>query len=69
MDLVIEYQGKLLPIEIKSSKKPRLTDARNLTIFREEYPDLARTGLLLHTGHEVEWIAEGVLAAPWWRVI
>jgi hypothetical protein len=40
-----------------------------LTIFREEYPDLARTGLLLHTGPEVEWIAEGVLAAPWWRVI
>jgi predicted AAA+ superfamily ATPase len=69
VDLVIEYQGKLLPIEIKASSKPRLADARALTIFREEYPDLARTGLLLHTGPEVEWIAEGVLAAPWWRVI
>ncbi|HEX5718004.1 MAG TPA: ATP-binding protein [Thermoanaerobaculia bacterium] len=69
VDLVIEYQGKLLPIEIKASSKPRLADARALTIFREEYPDLARTGLLLHTGQEVEWIAEGVLAAPWWRVI
>lgn len=69
VDLVIEYQGKLLPIEIKASNKPRLADARSLTIFREEYPDLTRTGLLLHTGPEVEWIAEGVLAAPWWRVI
>lgn len=69
VDLVVEHQGKLLPIEIKASSKPRLADARNLIVFREEYPDLARTGLLLHTGPEVEWIAEGVLAAPWWRVI
>lgn len=69
VDLVVEHQGKLLPIEIKASSKPRLADARALTIFREEYPDLVRTGLLLHTGPEVEWIAEGVLAAPWWRVI
>lgn len=69
VDLVVEHQGKLLPIEVKASSKPRLADARALTVFREEYPDLARTGLLLHTGPEVEWIAEGVLAAPWWRVI
>jgi predicted AAA+ superfamily ATPase len=69
VDLVVEHQGKLLPIEVKASDRPRLAEARNLTIFREEYPDLARTGLLLHGGHEVEWIAKGVLAAPWWRVI
>jgi len=69
VDLVIEHQGKLLPIEIKASDKPRLADTQALTLFREEYPDLARTGLLLHGGEQVEWIAEGVLAAPWWRVI
>ena len=69
VDFVIEWRGKLLPVEIKASDKPRLTDARALTLFRSEYPDLARTGLLLHTGPEVEWIAEGVLAVPWWRVI
>lgn len=69
VDFVIEWKGKLLPIEVKASGKPSLTDARGLTVFRNEYPDLARTGLLLHTGPEVEWIAEGVLAAPWWRVI
>lgn len=69
VDLVVEHQGKLLPIEIKASDKPQLADTRGLTLFREEYPDLARTGLLLHGGQTVEWIAEGVLAAPWWRVI
>ncbi|MFL6199293.1 MAG: ATP-binding protein [Thermoanaerobaculia bacterium] len=69
VDLVVEHQGKLLPIEIKTSDKPRLADTRGLTLFREEYPDLARTGLLLHGGQKVEWLADGVLAAPWWRVI
>lgn len=69
VDFVVEWKGQLFPIEVKASGKPRLTDARALTLFRKEYPDLARTGLLLHTGPEVEWIAEGVLAAPWWRVI
>jgi predicted AAA+ superfamily ATPase len=33
-----------------------------------EYGDQARAGLLLHTGSTLEWIAPGVLAAPWWRV-
>jgi hypothetical protein len=26
-------------------------------------------GLLLHTGSETEWLAPGILAAPWWRVL
>lgn len=69
VDFVIERKGQLLPIEVKATGKPRLADARGLTVFRNEYPDLARTGLLLHNGTEVEWIADGVLAAPWWRVI
>jgi hypothetical protein len=28
-----------------------------------------RVGLLLHTGFQVEWLAPGILAAPWWRVL
>lgn len=69
VDFVVEWKGKLLPIEVKATGKPRPADARGLLQFRSEYPDLALTGLLLHTGPQVEWIAEGVLAAPWWRVI
>ena len=28
-----------------------------------------RAGLLLHAGEAVSWLADGVLAAPWWSVI
>jgi uncharacterized protein len=69
VDFVIEHKGQLLPVEVKASSRPRLADARSLQLFREEYPDRARTGLLLHTGNELSWLAEGVLAAPWWSVI
>jgi hypothetical protein len=54
---------------VKATSQPRLADARGLLGFRAEYPDLARAALLLHTGTETAWIAEGVLAAPWWKVI
>lgn len=69
VDFVIEWKGKVLPIEVKSTAQPRLADARGLQAFRAEYPDLTRAGLLLHTGTETGWIANGVLAVPWWRVV
>jgi len=69
VDFVIEWQGRLLPIEVKATAQPRLADARSLLAFRREYPDLTRPGLLLHAGVETGWIADGVLAAPWWRVV
>ena len=66
---MIETGGQLLPIEIKASARPRLGDAAHLRSFRTEYGKKARTGLLLHTGNSVEWLAPDVLAAPWWRVL
>jgi uncharacterized protein len=69
VDFVIEAGGKLLPIEVKSTTRPRLTDAVHLRTFRAEYGKKARAGLLLHTGNTAEWLAPDVLAAPWWTVL
>jgi len=69
VDLVIESGGRLLPIEIKASARPRLADAAHLRSFRSEYGKAARAGLLLHTGRTLEWLAPDVLAAPWWSVV
>ena len=70
VDFVIESEGRLLPIEVKASARPRFRDARHLLAFASEYgPAAVRGGLLLHAGDTVEWIAPGVLAAPWWRVL
>ena len=69
VDFVIEAGGKLLPIEIKATSRPRLSDTRHLRTFRAEYGNRARAGLLLHTGSTIEWLAPDVLAVPWWRVL
>lgn len=69
VDLVIESGGRLLPIEIKATSRPRLSDIAGLRSFRAEYGERARRGLLLHDGDLLDWIAPDVLAAPWWRVL
>lgn len=69
MDFVIEHRGRVLPIEVKSTSRVRVSDARHLQSFRAEYGSAARAGLVLHTGSNVEWMAPGILAAPWWMVL
>jgi hypothetical protein len=36
---------------------------------RELSPGWVRTAHLLHAGDRLEWLAPGILAAPWWRVL
>jgi predicted AAA+ superfamily ATPase len=69
VDFVVEAGGRLLPIEVKSTSRPRLSHAKHLLTFRAEYGDRAHGALLLHTGSTLEWLAPDVLAAPWWRVV
>jgi uncharacterized protein len=69
VDFVVEHAGRVLPVEVKSAARVSMSDARHLRTFLDEYPDLATGALLLHGGDDVFWLDEGVLAAPWHRVI
>lgn len=69
VDLVLELREGLLAVEVKSSSRPGPRDAQHLRAFRDEYPDLFLGGLLLHDGEETFWIADRILATPWWRVV
>lgn len=69
VDFVIESGGKLLPVEVKATARPRLGDAAHLRTFRAEYGKKSRAGLLLHTGSTLEWMAPDVLAVPWWKIL
>jgi uncharacterized protein len=69
IDFVIEAGGKLLPIEVKATSRPRLADVVHLRTFRQEYGKKSRYGLLLHAGPSLEWLAPDVLAVPWWKVL
>lgn len=68
-DFVIEADDRLLPVEVKATRRPRLRDIGGLRAFAAEYGQEARAGLLLHAGDAIEWLAPNVLAAPWRRVL
>ncbi len=69
VDFVVEGADRLLPIEVKASRKVVPRDARHLRAFLDEYPDRADGALLLHTGEETFPLTRRVLAAPWWAVM
>lgn len=69
VDFVIDTGRTLLPIDVKATRRPTPADAKGLQIFRAEYGAKSRAGLLLHDGEETEWLAPGILATPWWRVV
>lgn len=69
VDLVVETDGRLLPIEVKSTARPTLAHTAHLRAFQAEYGKKSHAGLLLHTGSETSWLAPDVLAVPWWRVL
>lgn len=69
VDFVVEQGERLLPIEVKATTRPCTADAAGLLSFREEYGRRVAGGLLLHAGDETFWLAEGVLAVPWWKLM
>lgn len=68
IDFVIEAEGRLLPVEVKSGR-PRLSNSKHLRTFLSQYEEISKPGLLLHDGDTLEWIAPNVLSAPWWMVL
>jgi len=69
VDLIVEAGRRLLPIEVKASARPRLSDGRGIHAFRAEHGERALPGLLVHTGSTTAWIASDILAVPWWKLL
>ena len=69
MDFVIEWRGRLLPIEVKAARTLGHGDTKPLRIFLEEYPDQAAGGSSSTTAPSTYWAAKNVLAVPWGRVV
>lgn len=69
VDFVLERKARLLAVEVKTTPRPTHREARHLQAFLAEYGRAAHGALLLHTGAETAWLADRVLAVPWWRVL
>jgi predicted AAA+ superfamily ATPase len=64
VDFVIEREGRLMPIEVKTALRPRLDDTDGLNAFLDEYPAAAPHGILIHAGDTVERLSPRVWAIP-----
>ena len=69
IDFVVEAAGSLLPIEVKTTRRPRFRDAAHLRTFRTEYGERSRPGILLHDGELLDWMTPDALAVPWWKIL
>jgi predicted AAA+ superfamily ATPase len=65
VDVVLEYDGRLLPIEAKATTRPSRKDASGIAAFRKTCPERCGGGLIVCACERALRIAEDVWAIPW----
>lgn len=64
VDLVIEKDGLLFPIEIKASSQARPSDARSIHVFQQNVGASAQPGLVIYAGSDVLRLSRECVAVP-----
>lgn len=66
VDLILDYDGTLYPIEIKFKTQLSGNDQRGIRAFRETYSKRKiATGLIVYPGTEIRRLSDIVVAIPW----
>jgi len=66
VDLILEQDGRLFPIEIKSKSRPGKADISGIKAFKETYPKAQiAPAIVLHAGEESYPIDRETLALSW----
>jgi hypothetical protein len=64
VDFVVERDGKVIPIEVKSADKAKIDDVKHVQKFFKEYGKTVPHGLVLYNGSKFEEIADRIWAVP-----
>jgi predicted AAA+ superfamily ATPase len=64
VDLVIDTQGQLLPIEIKQTETPRPEMAKEIISFQRDFRGKAGQGFVIHPGSTALPLGKGVVSLP-----
>lgn len=65
IDFIVEHEGELVPIEVKWTARPTLSDARQLDMFIEENPKQARRGFVVCRIPRPLALSDRITAIPW----
>jgi len=67
VDLILELDGRLYPVEIKSKSNPARKDIRGFQAFKNCFPkENIQQCLVVCAVPSFRYIKEDVLAVPWW---
>ena len=64
IDILVESNGKLVPIEVKSSSTPRPAMASAIKIFHNDFPNKTLPGYVVHPGEVTLPLGQGIKALP-----
>lgn len=66
VDIIVELDGTLYPIEIKSASTVSRHDIKGIQAFKQTYPELTvAPGIVMYAGDRCYRITEDVIAVPW----
>lgn len=67
VDLILERDGMLFPIEIKSKSRPQKKDIRGFKAFRDCFPnEKVHKGLVICAVPAIQNLTPDTVAVPWW---
>ena len=64
VDIILEYEQKLVPIEVKLSSTPSPSMAAGIKAFRASLGDRVAPGYVVHPGEVHLPLGEGVVSLP-----
>ena len=69
VDLLLEYNGKVYPLEIKITTHPTKKDSKGITSFKETFPsENIGTAIVACNTPTPYKLADDVWAVPWWEL-
>jgi uncharacterized protein len=69
VDLALELNDRLHPVEIKHASRPAPGDLRGFRSLRDAHSSAhVGPGLVICGIERPQWIADGIFAVPWWRL-
>lgn len=69
VDLILDYNGQLYPIEIKCKSAITKRDGSGIKAFRATYPNLTiAKGIILYDGDIIQALDQHIVMLPWYVV-
>jgi len=67
VDFILELDGKIIAVEVKSSVHANFRDIENILFLKDLLPNLS-AGLVVYNGTEIVQLGKNIWAVPWFLI-